>query len=145
MVWLLKRKRASTATTEPLDIDYPTQGRHGTNLLSHTFETVSLKTPVSMRAIIPPGRELRGRLTGPKPEYLDQTEGAWYYAMSPINWTGDSYSESLGETFPIQTFKAEAGTADLRINFCRRGAVAIEAFEGSGREPTWKKTINVTV
>lgn len=144
VVWLLKRKRTSTATTKQIDIDYPTQGRHGANILSHTFEAISLKTPVSMRAIIPPGRELRVRLTGPKPEYLDQTEGAWYYAMSPINWTGGPYSESLGETFPIQAFTAEAGTADLQITFCRRGAVAIEAFEGSGREPAWKKTIKVT-
>lgn len=143
-IWLLKRKRASTATTVPVDIDYPTQGRHGMNILSHTFETVSLKTPVSMRAIVPPGRTLRVRLAGPKPEYLDQTEGAWHYAMSPINWTGDLYCESLGETFPIQSFTAEEGTADLQITFSRRGAVQIEAFEESSREPIWRKEIKVT-
>lgn len=65
--------------------------------------------------------------------------------MAPINWTGEKYSESLGETFPIQTFTAEAGTADLQITFCRRGVVTIAAFEGSGREPIWQKTIDITV
>lgn len=77
IAWLVKRKRApsnavvSSPATKASDIEYPTQGRHGANILSSTFEAVSQKTHVSMRAIIPAGRELRVRLEGPKPEYID--------------------------------------------------------------------------
>lgn len=88
---------------------------------------------------------LRVRVIGPKPEFLDQTEAAWSYQLAPINWTGGMYSESLGETFPVQTFTAEAGTADLQITFHRRGIVKIEAYEGKDREPRWTKQITVTV
>lgn len=152
LTWYIRRnleaRRTDTptaASNEVNEIDYADSGRHGVNLLSHAFESVQLKDPVSMRAVIPQGRELRVRLIGPKPEFLDQTEAAWYYQMSPINWTGGKYSESLGETFPVQTFTAEAGTADLQITFHRRGIVTIEAYEGKEREPSWTKQIRVTV
>ncbi len=144
IVWIVKRKSPGAAVNR-IDIEYPMHGRHGANILARDFESISLKTPVSMRANVPPGQVLRVRLTGAKPEYLDQTEAAWYYKMAPINWTGGQYAESLGETFPVQTFTAEAGAADAEIAFHRRGQVTIQAFENEDREPRWTKQITVTL
>lgn len=144
LIWWVKRRFNSAKPSGPAAIDYPIQGRHGMNILCSTSHTISQNSSASMRAIIPVGREVRVRLRGPKPEYLDQTDGAWYYTLPPINWSADSYSEALGETFPIQTFTAETGTADLKITFARRGPVQIDVFENSDREPTWSKQITVT-
>lgn len=144
MIWWARRRSSSAKHTGRAVIGYPPQGRHGVNVLSNTFHSISQKSPASLRAVIPAGREVRVRLTGPKPEYLDQTESAWHYGVPPINWSGDFYSEALGETFPIQTFTAEAGIADLKITFARRGPVQLDVFEESSRQPTWSKRINIT-
>lgn len=119
---------------------YPSIGRHGKNVLANSTNHVFVGEWLSFRAEIPPKSRLHIELQGPKPEHLGDTGASWSYSIGTINWTASGYDAHAGGR---QSFEAEEGTADLKLQFARPGAVQITALEGASQAPSWTRTLRV--
>lgn len=139
---LLKERQATSTKETSLSTAfiYPPVGRHGKNILANSTNDIFIQEWLSFRAEVPPKSRLHIELQGPKPEHLDDTGPSWVFGISIINWTANGYDEASGGR---QSFLAEDGIADLKLQFIRSGNVQITAFEGISQTPSWTKTLRV--
>ncbi len=135
-----KPEKAAPETPPITSVSYPSDGRHGKNVLANSTDDVIVNEPNSFRAVVPPNSRLHIKLEGSFLENPSVVPASWSYAVGPINWTANRYEAERGGR---QSFVAEGGTADLKIFFGRPGEVRITAFEGESPSPSWTKTIRV--
>lgn len=126
----------------PKEFSYPTNGRHGRNLLSSTTQEVRVNDSFSLRADIPENSQLHLVLKGLPPVYVEDTSASWSFSSVGVaNWVGGDYHQDMQSA--EQHFDAESGTAELKLNLHRAGSLTIEAYEGTDQRPTWSKVIQV--
>jgi len=137
---LKERLAAPEKRAVPAAFTYTSSGRHGTNILANSTNDVFVEEWLSFRAEVPPKDRLHIELQGPKPKYLDDTGPSWMYGIGAINWTASGYDPHDGGR---QSFEAEGGAADLKLQFLRAGEVQIIAREGTTQSPSWTRTLRV--
>jgi hypothetical protein len=136
-------KQASSPHQEnQKEFSYPTNGRHGRNLLSSSTQEVRADESFSLRAEIPNSSRLHLVLKGLPPIYLEDTSASWSYSVVGVaNWVSGEYHQDMKSA--EQHFDAESGAADLKLHLHRAGNLTIEAYEGTDQRPTWSKIVQV--
>lgn len=137
---LKERLAVSEKNAVPTAFTYSSSGRHGKNVLANSTNDVSVEEWLSFRAGVPLKDRLHIELQGPKPRHLGDAGPSWMYSIGAINWTASGYDAHDGGR---QSFEAEGGAADLKMQFLRAGEVRIIAREGTSQTPSWTRTLHV--
>lgn len=136
------RPKEAPRDSSPKAFAYPTDGRHGRNLLSNTVREARVGDIFSLRAEIPKGSSLHVILKGLPPIYLEDTSAAWSYSVVGVaNWVAGEYHQDMQAA--EQHFNAEVGAAELRLYIHREGELVIEAYEGGPGGNSWRKAMRV--